>query len=95
MLNDELNSAFIIPHSSFALRDLHKARLLASQRKVIAAQTELDRIAQRRPADDFDLRAVAEAHLQQPAAKVGVATDVDDLAAATDAELAQGAGGDV
>ena len=76
---------------NLTLGDLYKPRLLISQRQVISAQSELDRIAQRRAADDFYMRAVAEAHLQQPATNVAVAADGNDKPAAADAQLVEGA----
>ena len=68
------------------------SRLFATKAQAIAAESELDRIAQRRSADDFNIRAVAEAHLQQPATNFRIASDRDHAAGAADAELVQGAG---
>src|SRR5947209_11045595 len=86
----------LIVHRSALLfrRNLHEARLLASQRQVVSAQSEFNRITQRGPADDLDLCPVHNTHLKQPAAKLGITTDIDDLPTATDAQLAQGTGGD-
>ena len=64
-------------------------RLLQTQRQVIAAQAELDRIAERGSTHHLDARAVTEAHLQQPTAHVGVAVDGDDAAAAADVDVAE------
>jgi hypothetical protein len=75
-----------------SLRNLYKPRLFISERQMVSAQPELDRIAQGRPANDFDVRAVAEAHLQQTATNVKVAADGNDKPAAADAQLVQGAG---
>ena len=58
---------------------------------MVSAQPELDRIAQRRPANDFDVRAIAEAHLQQPATNVAIPADGNHKPAAADAQLVQGA----
>jgi len=55
------------------------------------AEAEFDRIAEGRPAQHFDLRVVAKAHLEQPAAQFGIAAHADDVAAAADAELIQSA----
>src|SRR5439155_17694947 len=93
MKSDDLPS-FCILHSSFCIsfrRDLHVRRLFAAEREVVAAQAELDRISKGGPTDDLHRRTVHEAHLQQPAAQVGITTNVDDLAAAANAQLAQGA----
>lgn len=73
-------------------RDLNKLRLLVAEGKEIAAEAELDRIAERSAANDFDGRAVAEAHLEEPAAQFGVAPDRDDASAATYAQTVQRAG---
>src|SRR5882757_5797514 len=64
-------------------------RLFIAERKAIAAQPEFDRTAERRPADDFDARAVAESHLHQPALEVRISADRNDKAAAADAHLVQ------
>src|SRR5205814_9228788 len=42
--------------------------------------------------DDFDGRAVAEAHLQQPTADVWIAADADDAPTAADGKLIECAG---
>src|SRR4051794_5784409 len=69
--------------------DLHKLRLLVAEGEVVAAEFEFNRVAERGAADDFDADAVAEAHLEEPAAEFGVAADGHHLAAAADAELVQ------
>ena len=65
------------------------SRLLFSQGQMIPAQTELNRIAQRRAADDLYVSTVAEAHFQQTPAKLYVAADGKDAASAADAELVE------
>ena len=67
-------------------------RLLISEGQTVATQAELDRITEGRPADDFHLRAVAEAHFEQATPQLGVSTHRDDPAAATDSETVQSAG---
>src|SRR5207248_1094314 len=64
-------------------------RLLGAERQVIPAQAKLDRVAERGAADDFHLGAVAEAHLQQAAAKLTIPPDRDDGTAAADPERVQ------
>src|SRR5689334_7942409 len=61
---------------------------------MIAPQAELDRITQRRPADDLDSCSVAEAHLQQPAANFWLAPYRHHHAAAADPELVESTGFD-
>ena len=56
---------------------------------MVSAQPELDRIAKRRAADDFDVRAVAETHLQQPATNIAIPADGNHKPAAADAQLVQ------
>jgi hypothetical protein len=66
--------------------------LLISQGETVTSEAKFDRIAQGRTAEDFDLRAVAEAHLQETTAKFGIAAYADDVAAAADAKLVEPAG---
>jgi hypothetical protein len=73
-------------------RNRHVTSLIATEREMVATQTKLDRIAHRRPADDLDLDAVAESHLQQPTTDFRIAADGNDAAFATDAELIEAAG---
>src|SRR4051812_23870024 len=73
-------------------RHLDEAGLFFTEGKRVAAETELDRITQRCPANDLDGRTVAEAHLQQPATHVRVAPDGDDTSAAPDAQVVQATG---
>src|SRR5205823_3442710 len=75
--------------------NLNVAGLLIAQRQAVATQAELDGVAQRRPPEDLDAGAVAEAHLQQPAADFRIAADGDHAAAAADAKLVQAASADV
>jgi len=56
---------------------------------MIPAQAELNRIAQRRSADDFYVSAVAKAHFQQTPAKLDVAADGKNAASAADAKLVE------
>jgi len=67
--------------------------LLIAKGEAISADFESDRVAQRRPSQDFDGCAIAESHLQQPAADIGGAANLHDFAAATNAEFVQRAGG--
>jgi hypothetical protein len=67
-------------------------RLFFTQGKTIAAQPELNRVAQRRSPDHLYVSAAGEAHFQQAPAKIDIAADGDDAAAATDAKLIQPAG---
>jgi hypothetical protein len=67
-------------------------RLLIPQRKAITAESELDRIAQRRPTQHFHLRVIAKAHLEQSTAQFRIAADANDVAAAAIAKLIQSAG---
>jgi hypothetical protein len=57
---------------------LHVLGLLVAEAEAVTAKAELDRIAQRRPPDDFDGGSIAKAHLQQPAAEFAFAGDGDD-----------------
>jgi hypothetical protein len=58
---------------------------------MIPSEAEFDRIAKRSPADDFNAGAVAKAHLQQPPAKIGIATHRKNTTPAPDAQLVQAA----
>jgi hypothetical protein len=73
---------------------LDEAGLLFAEGERVAAEAVLDRVAERGAADDFDGGAVAEAHLEEAAADVGVATDGDDAPTAADAEVVEAAGVD-
>ena len=55
-------------------------------------RSELDRVAEGRPAYDLYVGAAGEAHFQEPAAKLDIASDGNDIAAATDAKLVEPAG---
>jgi hypothetical protein len=75
-----------------ALRhDLYVPGLFVAETQVIPSEAEFDRIAQRSPADDFNAGAVAKAHLQQPPAKVGIATHGKNATPASNAQLVQAA----
>jgi hypothetical protein len=69
------------------LDDLHVPGLFFAEGQVIAAEAEFNRVAQRRPANDLDLGAVAKAHLQQPTANLRIATNGKHMPFAPDAEL--------
>jgi len=69
--------------------DPNVLRLLVAQGKVIAAEAELDRVAEGRPADDLDGRAVAESHLEQAAADFGVAADGENHPLAANSKLVE------
>jgi hypothetical protein len=69
----------------------HMAGLIAAKRKVIAAESKFNRITQRRPANDFDRRAVAKTHLQQSPPNIRLTTDGNNLTMTSDAELVQAA----
>src|SRR5437588_3485165 len=63
--------------------------LIAAEGKMVSAQAEFDRVAQRGAADDLHVSTIAEAHLQEPPAQIAISTDSDDAAAAADAQLVQ------
>ena len=67
----------------------HMLGLIASKRKVIAAQAIFNGVAQRRPSDHLHLRAVTEAHLKKPASKVDVASHRVDFAYGANRELVE------
>jgi hypothetical protein len=67
-------------------RDHHVLGLLIAKGEAVAAEAELDRIAQRSSADHFNLRPVAEAHFQQATADIGIAAHGYNLPAATNAQ---------
>src|SRR5262245_49367163 len=69
--------------------NLHKLRLRIPQRETVSTQAELDWIAERSAAEDFHLGAVAEAHLEKPAAEIDVSPDGNDAPPAADAEAVQ------
>src|SRR3954466_6128298 len=73
--------------------DLDISGLLIAKRETIAAHFEGDGIAQRRSPEHFDRLAIAKAHFQETAADLGASADFDDLAAATDAQFVERAGG--
>jgi hypothetical protein len=56
---------------------------------MVAAKTELNRIAKWSATNDFNLNAIAESHFEQSAAKVMIAADRHDASFAADAELIQ------
>jgi hypothetical protein len=61
--------------------------LFFAKGKMVAAKPEFDRIAHRRPPDNFDLGAVAKAHFQQAPAYFSVAADGKNVTLAPNAEL--------
>ena len=66
--------------------------LLVTKREAVSAEAKLDWVTEGRPANHFDVRAVAEAHLQQPPAHIAIPADGDHATAAPDAELVETAG---
>jgi hypothetical protein len=66
---------------------LHVPGLFFTEAQVVASQTKFDRVAHRGAANDFHTGAIAEAHLEEPAAKIGVASNGENAAPAPDAEL--------
>jgi len=72
--------------------DLYMLRLFVPKRKMIAAKTEFDRIAQRRSANHFDARPVAKPHLQQPTPNLVIPPPRYNAATASDAQFIQSAG---
>ena len=55
------------------LMHVDEFRLFLTQRQAVAAEAELNRIAERRAADDFNLRAVAKSHFEQSPAQGRIA----------------------
>ena len=64
-------------------------RLGAAQRQQIAAQPDLERVAERRPADHLDPRAGQQAHLHEPAADARRAVDAVHYRAVADRKLVE------
>ena len=60
---------------SLAFDDLHMAGLFFAEGQMVASQAEFNGVAKRRPANDFDLGAVAKAHFQQAAANLRIAAN--------------------
>ena len=52
--------------------------LIAAEGKMVSAQAEFDRVAQRGAADDLHVSTIAEAHLQEPPAQIAISTDSDN-----------------
>jgi hypothetical protein len=73
-------------------QNLHVPGLFFAKAQMIAAQAEFNRITQWGSTNDFDARAVAEAHFEQPAAQFRIAANRHDITPATDAHLVQCAG---
>lgn len=65
--------------------------LLVAKAEVISAEAEFNRIAQRRPPDNFDAGAVAETHFQQPAAQFRISAHRKHAPTATDAKAVEAA----
>jgi hypothetical protein len=59
---------------------------------MVPAHAELNRVAKRRTANDFDGRSLAKPHFQQAATEIRVAADVDDAPATADTQLVEGTG---
>ncbi|HMB94643.1 MAG TPA: hypothetical protein VKK61_01255 [Tepidisphaeraceae bacterium] len=70
---------------------MHELGLLIAKRETIATQAELDRIAHRGAADDFDVGAVAETHFEQSTAQILIAVDENDRTAAADPKAIEAA----
>jgi hypothetical protein len=66
--------------------------LFAAQGQMVAADEELNGVAQGRPANGPDHSAVAQPHLQETAAKVAIASNGDDGSGGTVGQLSQSAG---
>jgi hypothetical protein len=62
------------------------ARVFAAQAKTVAAETELNWIAEGRPADDLYRDAVAESHFEHPPAELLIAPHLRHATAAADAQ---------
>ncbi len=73
--------------------NLHMGGLLITQRKAIAAHLERDRIAQRRPPQNFHRRPIAKPHLQQSTANFIGAANGNHMAMAPHGELVEGTSG--
>src|SRR5947209_10441659 len=69
--------------------NFHKPGLFFAKAQVVAAEAEFNWVAQRRPSDDLNTSAIAEAHLEQPAAEIGVASDGKHAPLAPDAQPVQ------
>jgi hypothetical protein len=67
-------------------------RLFIPQRNTVSADAKLDRIAQRRAAQNLDSGPIAKAHLKQAAAGLVIPADGNDMSMATHAQLVQTAG---
>jgi purine nucleoside permease len=61
--------------------------LLAAEAEAIATKLELDRIAQRRPAENFDRHAVAKAHFKEAPLEFTITFDGLHRSGTPDAEL--------
>jgi hypothetical protein len=91
MKQDRSHHDFMPPRLSASRGGRHSnvAGLGITQGERITAKAKLDRITQRRAADDFNTRAIAKAHLQKPPPKLRIAPNRNHAPAATDAELIQ------
>jgi hypothetical protein len=69
--------------------NLNKLRLFIAEGQEVSTQAELDWITEGCAANDLDGRTVAEAHLEQSAAKLGIAANGDNASAAADAQTVQ------
>src|SRR6478736_5154022 len=70
-------------------RDGDRLRLFLPQAEVVATQTVLDGISERSASHGFDDGAVAEAHLEQATAALGVAGDGNHSPATADRQGAE------
>ena len=71
--------------------DMDVPGLFVTKAQMIAAEAELNRIAQRCSPDNFDTGAVAEAHLQQATAQFRISPHRKHAPPATDAEAVEAA----
>jgi hypothetical protein len=89
-------SKFDNPTSTIDIRsgrcNFNECRLFISKRQAVASQAELDRIAHRRSADDFNVRPIAEAHLQQTTLEFAIASHGNDSPAPADTKIVQTTG---
>src|SRR5258708_14721577 len=85
-------SAISIRQRLLVRHDAHVPGLLFAEAQVISTEAEFNRVAERRPANNLDKGAVAETHLKEAAAEVGIAADGDDASVTADPELVQATG---
>jgi hypothetical protein len=76
---------------SALIGDFDVLGLFFAEGEMVAADAEFDGVAEGGTADDFDLHAAAESHLEQAPAKFGIASDGDDVTLAADTEVVKAA----